>query len=180
MTANALEGDRQRSLDAGMNDHLSKPIDALRLYQTLARWLAQPSRAEALPREPSAAEESPLMNRPDPKHVNMEEALLNLDGDMVLYRRVLGLFMGDARTCWTRFQAALAAGDREAATRAIHTLKSLAASVGAEALRDHSRSLETALREGDAPTVQTGAPVAEQELGQVLAALQGFLQAPPG
>ncbi|KFE58428.1 ATP-binding protein [Hyalangium minutum] len=179
MTANALAGDRQRSLDAGMNDHLSKPIDASRLYQTLARWLAQPSRGEA-PREPSPAEESRTMNRPDPRHVNLDDALANLDGDMALYRRVVGLFLVDAQVCWKRFQAAVAAGDRETATRAIHTLKSLAASVGAEALRDHSRTLEAASREGDAPAVKSGTPAVEQELGQVLAALQAFLQASPG
>jgi len=117
---------------------------------------------------------------PDPRHVNMEDALLNLDGDVGLYRRVVGMFLGDAPACWKRFQTALSAGDREGATRAVHTLKSLAASVGAEALRDHARALEAASRSGDAPAITAGAPAAEQELAQVLATLQAFLETPTG
>jgi two-component system, sensor histidine kinase and response regulator len=119
------------------------------------------------------------MKHPDPRHVNMEDALFNLDGDVALYRRVVGMFLGDAQACWKRFQTGLAAGDREGATRAVHTLKSLAASVGAEALRDHCRTVEAASRAGDAPAVTAGAPEAEQELARVLGTLQAYLEASP-
>jgi signal transduction histidine kinase/CheY-like chemotaxis protein/HPt (histidine-containing phosphotransfer) domain-containing protein len=180
MTANALEGDFERSLAAGMNDHLSKPIDAPRLYRTLARWLTRPSGGEPPPREHPASEEPLTMKSPDPRHVNMEEALFNLDGDLGLYRRVVGMFLGDSQACWMRFQTALTAGDREASTRAIHTLKSLAASVGAETLRDHSKAVEAASKRGDTPAVTAGAPAVEQELARVLATLQAFLETPPG
>jgi len=177
MTANALEGDRERSLEAGMNDHLSKPIDSTRLYQTLARWLAQPSGGEERLEERSATGEGGTAERPDPRHVNLEDALLLLDGNVGLYRKVAEMFMGDAQSCWKQFQAARAGGDLEGATRAVHTLKSLAASVGAEALRDCARALEAAARSGDDPAIMAGAPAAEQELTRVLAALQAFLGA---
>jgi len=180
MTANALEADRERSLAAGMNDHLSKPIDVTCLYQTLARWLAPPAGGEAPPRERSAAEEPPTMKHPEPRHMNMEDALFNLDGDEGLYRRVVGMFLGDAPACWKRFQTAVSAGDREGAIREVHTLKSLAASIGAEALRDLSRDLEAASKSGDAPTLSAQAPAAEQELARVLVTLEAFLEAPRG
>jgi two-component system sensor histidine kinase/response regulator len=43
MTANAFDEDRQRCLEAGMNDHIAKPIDQQRLFETLLKWLPQSS-----------------------------------------------------------------------------------------------------------------------------------------
>jgi HPt (histidine-containing phosphotransfer) domain-containing protein len=120
------------------------------------------------------------MKRPEPRHMNMEDALFNLDGDEGLYRRVVGMFLGDAQACWKQFQTAVSAGDREGATRAVHTLKSLAASVGAETLRDLSRELEAASKSDDVPALVASTPAAEQELARVLATLEAFLEAPRG
>ncbi|SEL68125.1 Signal transduction histidine kinase [Stigmatella aurantiaca] len=184
MTANALEGDRERSLAAGMNDHLSKPIDANHLYQTLGRWVVPGAwGAEAVPAPPAEAP-SPgpgpagvAPGVPDPRHVNMESALLNLDGDVGLYRTVAELFLGDAPDSWAQFLGAWAGGDREGASRAAHTLKSMAANIGAEALREHAKALEAASREGDSPSIEERFPLLEQELRFVVSALQGFLEA---
>ncbi|MDY7227286.1 ATP-binding protein [Hyalangium rubrum] len=177
MTANALEGDRERSLAAGMNDHLSKPIDAQKLYQTLGRWLAQRSRQEASPRVPSDVGDSRKLEQPDPRHVNMEGALLNLDGDVGLYRKVAELFLGEAPNYLEQLRVASTRGDSEAAIRAVHNLKSLAASVGAHSLRDHARALESAAKAAEAPGLVGVSPAFEQELARVLATLQGFLGA---
>ncbi|HYO57013.1 hybrid sensor histidine kinase/response regulator [Archangium sp.] len=177
MTANALEGDRERSLEAGMNEHLSKPIDANNLYQTLGRWLAQHSGGEEGQQEPTTATApgAAATERPDPRHVNMDAALFNLDGDVGLYRAVAEMFLGDAPACWEQFRTARDGGDREGATREAHTLKSLAANIGAEMLQEYARRLEAASRDNDEPTVAASAPALEQELAQVIAILKGFL-----
>jgi CheY-like chemotaxis protein/HPt (histidine-containing phosphotransfer) domain-containing protein len=175
LTANALPGDRERSLAAGMNDHLSKPIDANQLYQILERWLAKRPEAEEQPPARPAAEGPGATAKPAPRHVNEEGALALLDGDKGLYRRVAGMFMEDAPLRWKEFQDAWSRGESESAIRAVHTLKSLAASVGAEALRDHARVLEDASKNGNLSAVTAGAGAVEQELGQVRAALQDIL-----
>jgi len=179
LTANALQGDRERSLAAGMNDHLSKPIDASHLYQILERWLAKRSGGEEEPLARPAAEGPREVGQPEPPHVNHERALALLDGDKGLYRKVAGMFMEDAPARWKEFQEAWGRGERETAIRAVHTLKSLAASVGAEALRDHARALEDASKSGNAPAVTAGTGAVERELGKVRTALQTFLGSAP-
>ena len=64
-----------------------------------------------------------------------------------------------------------------APTLAIHTLTSLAPSIGAETLRKHAQALELAVRGQDEPALTAGAPAVEQELAVVLATLEGFLGA---
>ncbi len=173
MTANALEGDRERSLEAGMNDHLSKPIDSNQLYQMLGRWLAHRTEEE------EGSQGLQEMVRPDPRHVDMDSALVNLDGDEALYCTLAQMFIGDAPTWLDQFRAARAGGDRETATRAAHTLKSLAASIGAETLRAQAGTLEAAARENNEPVMGANAPAFEQELALVIAALQRFLGLSP-
>jgi signal transduction histidine kinase/DNA-binding response OmpR family regulator len=158
MTANALAGDRERSLEAGMNEHLSKPIDVNHLYQTLGRWLAEVSA---------------------PQPVNVEKALQRLDGDTSLYRMVAELLLTDAPAQVEQLRNARAAGDWVSAMRAAHTLKSLAANVGAEELQEQAQVLESALGRHEEPAVAQAAPAFEQELARVLAAIQAFLAAPP-
>ncbi len=175
LTANALPGDRERSLAAGMNDHLSKPINANQLYQILERWLAKRSEAEEQPPARPAAQGAGGTGKAEHRHVNQEGALALLDGDKGLYRRVAGMFMEDAPLRWKEFQDAWSRGESESAIRAVHTLKSLAASIGAEALRDHARVLEDASKSGNVSAVTAGAGAVEQELGQVRAALRDIL-----
>jgi hypothetical protein len=107
--------------------------------------------------------------------LNEEEVLLN-------YLRVeeMSWLMVDAPASWKQFQEDWTRGERKDATRAIHTLKSLAASVGAEPLRDLARALEAAARNEDEAAVTAGSPAAGQELARVLAMFQGFLESAPG
>jgi signal transduction histidine kinase/CheY-like chemotaxis protein/HPt (histidine-containing phosphotransfer) domain-containing protein len=176
MTANARLGDRQRSLRAGMNAHLSKPIDVNALYQTLGGCLPQRTPDEAEPQadpEPfQAQDEEPRAAAP---HVNMASALMNLDGNAELYRQVAEIFLGDAPACLQQFRTALDGGDPECTARSAHTLKSLAATVGAESLREHVRELEAALHAQDVPAIVAKVPSVEQELIRVIATLKGYL-----
>jgi signal transduction histidine kinase/CheY-like chemotaxis protein/HPt (histidine-containing phosphotransfer) domain-containing protein len=182
MTANALKEDRERSLAAGMSEHLTKPLNASNLYQTLGRWLAPGSESEEgqqLAPPVAAAPGGVAAERPGPGHVDMDTALLNLDGDVDLYRTVVEMFIGEAPACWEQFRTARDGGDREGATRAAHTLKSLAANIGAEPLREHALRLEAGARDNDEPTLAVSTPAFEQELSQVLAILKGFLGSRP-
>ena len=141
MTANAMAGDRERVLAAGMNDHIAKPVKVDELYATLARWLPVPPGPLELPGVERAA------------------AIGALQGNEALYRRLLGLFADHEASFVERWRAARAAGDVAAATRVAHDLKSAAGTLGARELADAAAVLERVCAAG-APDVEV-APLVE-------------------
>jgi CheY-like chemotaxis protein len=135
MTANAMVGDREKVLAAGMNDHIAKPIRVDEMFATLARWV-----------RPAA---SPARNRfPG---IESQLALAGMMGDEHLYHRLLRMFRDREASFAARFQAACAAGDMRTATRLAHDLKSVAATVGAQAVRETAEALERACSNGAGP-----------------------------
>jgi signal transduction histidine kinase/CheY-like chemotaxis protein len=117
MTANAMVGDREKVLAAGMNDHVAKPIKVDELFTTLARWIRRPSGTRAA--------RAALGNDP-------------------LYDRLARMFVERETHFLERFAAARAAADGAAMARLAHDLKSVAATLGAQALSDAARALEQA------------------------------------
>jgi PAS domain S-box-containing protein len=123
MTANAMTGDREAVLAAGMNDHIPKPIRVAELYGTLARWIGGPSAID-LPGVDGAA------------------ALSGLGDNEALYWRLLGLFTEREAGFERRFRAALTAGESVAAMRDVHDLSGVSATLGAFDLARAARALE--------------------------------------
>ena len=133
MTANAMASDRQEALDAGMNDHVAKPIRVDELFATLAHWVrpAAPMRA---------ANHAPA----EPPDLDTRAGIAALMGDEALYRRLLSMFRQREVDFVERFVAAQGRGDFEAATRCAHDLKSVAGSLGMPALQRAATALEAA------------------------------------
>ena len=143
MTANAMIGDRAKALAAGMNDHVTKPIDVDEFFVTLCRWL----RPQAPPDDVAAAEQAQARVPADIDAVRAQRALGN---DQALYRRVLRLFSVDGGTFESRFRSALERGDPATALRLTHDLKSAAGTVGAFGLSQAAEELERACSTGAA------------------------------
>ena len=151
MTANALQGDRERCLAAGMNDYLSKPIDPDKLYQVLARYLqlgpAQAPGNPSVPRNRSLQHPSMLGVWPTLPGLDMAIGLRRLNGNQVLYFETL-------LKCRDFFNAALPqlqsstdpSTDSIEIQRLVHTLKGLAGNIGAETMAEIAQELEQALR----------------------------------
>ena len=108
MTAHALVEERQRCLDAGMNDHVSKPIDPDNLFATLLRW-AKPrpktgqSQSQAV-RRIKAADEVIL---PEIAGINLADGLKRVAGNRRLYRDLLGQFAAKQGDAAAQISAAL-------------------------------------------------------------------------
>ena len=147
MTANVMVGDRQKALDAGMNDHIPKPIDVEHALRVMAKWI-RPSTAPPVPIPAISAPQSEgLSSLPG---IDTEAGLKLAQGRVDLYRRLLTRFAESESDFPDRFRAALADEDMETATRHAHTLKGVSASIGANELKDIAASLEQACVNHDA------------------------------
>jgi two-component system sensor histidine kinase/response regulator len=145
--------DRQRCLDAGMNDHLAKPIVPVRLWDALQRWIAS-SAPSALAAPVPRAERGPLPDGllpPPLPELDMTQGLRNALGRPAFYAELLHRFMESQGNAAERIAQALAHGHQEQAARDAHTLRGLAGTVGAIALQDAAGRLEEWLRSDTAP-----------------------------
>ena len=183
MTANAMAGDRDRSLAAGMNDHVTKPIDPEELFDVLLRWL--PDCASQGPAVGEIVADLPPSPPPPPDlGLDLIAGLDTADG----MRRVLGrrdayvgllrrFVVGQAGV--TRdIRTALADGRHDDAERGAHTLKGVAGTIGAGQLQREAADVEAALRHGAMP--QAVAPLldrAERSLDDLITALLHALPA---
>ncbi len=154
MTANAMAQDRERCLEAGMNDHIAKPIDVQDLVDKLRRWVRpdpgrQPAGRPASPAAPADVPEPGWISAlADVDGLDARLGLSQVLGREALYRDVLARFVASQRGQAAAIAQALQAGRRDEAQRLAHTLKGLAAQIGALPLREQAAQLETALRDG--------------------------------
>ncbi|MBP2306054.1 response regulator [Azospirillum melinis] len=149
MTANALSGEMERCLAAGMDDYLAKPVTLAQLSQVLGRWLeAHPLPAEApapIP-APAAAEEAlPVL---DLDHVRETFGGMEGDGLDDGTLDMMDFFIETTRPTLERVRQALDTGDREEARAAAHSAAGAARTAGAKALAAACTALERAVVEG--------------------------------
>ena len=151
MTANAIEQDRRRCLEAGMNDTLTKPIDPDALWGALLRWITPVHRAAERPAAAPAV--APSDEWQGLAGLDAAAGLAAVRGNRKLYTGILRLFVQQQRDTPARIQDALAVGDLAEAERLAHTLKSVAANIGARPLGEAAGQVESALRNYDPPVI---------------------------
>ncbi|MDN2704107.1 response regulator [Janthinobacterium sp. SUN100] len=143
MTANAMVGDKEKCLDAGMNDFIAKPIDVAQLFGTLARWIAP-----ATPQAMTAVVAHPEAELPVIAGLKMAEAMRRVGGNAVLMRKLLDRFVETQFDAMQRIVAAIENNQLETAIREAHTLKGLAGNIGAGGLADSAARVEHLLSLG--------------------------------
>ncbi|MCM5681459.1 response regulator [Schlegelella sp. S2-27] len=151
MTANAMTGDREAVLAAGMNDHIAKPIVVEDMFATLARWIV-PGKAATTPAAPPGHGKGASLQAL--QGMDLAAALARLNGSERLLHKALLHFLQAEHDFSARFAAAWAAGDRDATRRMAHDLSSIAGTLGMHALQRSARALEHACVSGDAPGVE--------------------------
>jgi CheY-like chemotaxis protein/HPt (histidine-containing phosphotransfer) domain-containing protein len=165
MTANAMQGDRERCLDAGMDDYITKPVRVEELAHALSQSkslvLAQGFTPEPVELAVSAIDASIL------------DALRELgDGSTDILGELVDVYLEDTPMLLTQLHTALETSDAELLQRTAHTLKSSSASLGALRLSDLSRELEALGRSGALGEAPATIAQVEVEYGRVKRALE--------
>jgi HPt (histidine-containing phosphotransfer) domain-containing protein len=148
MTAHALVEERQRCLETGMNDHVSKPIDPDALFATLMRWVkprqAQLGRTEGTPTKPV---DDVIV--PEIAGVDVASGLKRVAGNKRLYCNLLLQFAHKQGDVHSQILTAIETGDRKLAERIVHTVKGVAGNIGLRQVFATAERLERAIREVD-------------------------------
>jgi CheY-like chemotaxis protein len=140
MTANAMSGDREKCLAAGMDDHLAKPISIKVLDKCLSRWILSET-VEAPPLAPATEKaDLPLFDE--------QEMLENFDNDRELVRRVVASALADLPNYLDSFERAVMRGEWEEAGRTAHAMKGVTSQIGGARLASQLMQIETSLRNG--------------------------------
>jgi CheY-like chemotaxis protein len=148
MTAHALVEERQRCLDAGMNDHVSKPIDPDNLFSTLLRW-AKPQPKDTVKSSSSPAKPSDEVVLPEIAGINLADGLKRVAGNKRLYRDLLGQFAARQSDAAAQISTALKSRDLKLAERIAHTVKGAAGNIGITEVQSLAQKLEESLRDGE-------------------------------
>ncbi len=151
LTANVMSSDRERCQAAGMNHFLSKPIAVEALTELLGRYTQRKNlRGESpvtTPRPALPSVGAQLLPDALPG-LEVAEALKRLGGREALYRQLLQAFTEHYNTIADDIEQGLTSGDHSTAHRLAHSMKSVAANIGAEPLREASAQLESIIKDG--------------------------------
>ena len=134
MTANAMSGDRERCLEAGMDDYVAKPVQLEELLLALEHWAPKSPRAQV--RTDGASWRAPLVAR------LLELYSLSEPGQADCAQEIVDAFLADVPARIATLRSAVASGRREDAQAAAHALKGMFANVGADRLAGLCRVVE--------------------------------------
>ncbi len=143
MTAFATTGEREKCLAAGMDDHLTKPIDLQKLFATLHRHIDRADREPPVPETDSPAPADNNGTAP----IDTASALDRIGGNETVYRDILAAFVEEHAGTTGEIREALTSEDHERLKQLIHTIKGVAGNIGAGGLSSAARELETAIQE---------------------------------
>ena len=172
MTANAMAGDRQKCLDAGMDDYLAKPVTRGELERCINRW-----RGVRMPVAPAPAPAKPAEQAAQPAVLNaavLDDLRDVLGGEV---DRIIALYLEDAPRLIAQLERAVVGNDPIALRVAAHTLKSSSANVGATTLSEAARDLEHGARDGTLAKPEALVARIVGEFARVRTALQAKLPA---
>jgi len=150
LTAHAFAEERQRTQDAGMNDHVAKPIEPRELMEAICRQLPHLPELRENARG-TGADISDVATVMDIPGIDTAGGVRRVGGKVKLYLEVLSKFRDGQYDAAERITAALHSGDRQGAERIAHSLKGLAGTIGAKELQEAALAVERELHRGSEP-----------------------------
>jgi signal transduction histidine kinase/CheY-like chemotaxis protein/HPt (histidine-containing phosphotransfer) domain-containing protein len=175
MTASAMAGDREKSIEAGMNDYISKPIDPARLFEVLGKYIRMtwdtPARrfnTLSVPDKKTLPEQLP--------GVDVRDGIIRMAGNSDLYVRMAARFRENYGDFINQFVKLIDARDSETLIRSVHTLKSTAGNIGAAALSSMAGKLEAMLRKNPETMADDSLCSLASEMEMVLKSLETLPQ----
>jgi CheY-like chemotaxis protein/HPt (histidine-containing phosphotransfer) domain-containing protein len=154
MTARALQGDRERCLEAGMNDYVSKPVEPQALAEVLNRWLPGKAREDPSSAQAKAAPLAAQAGEDQTPVFDKAALMQRLMGDEELAGIVIAGFLEDIPLQIQALKDYLDSGDFTGAERQAHTIKGASANIGGELLRSIANEMEKSGRKGDLPAIR--------------------------
>jgi len=180
MTANAMTGDREKALAAGMNDHIAKPIKPDDMFKSMANWIVSSKPAETSSVVQAAKDENIEHSLPNIEGLDISMGLQTTQDSPSLYRKLLTRFV-ENKQFHGDFSAALAEHDLSVAERLAHTLKGSAGNIGAKIVQTEAGELELACRQLQESSESSGSGVQlnliKERLARVDLSLSPLLQA---
>ncbi|MBF0380511.1 MAG: response regulator [Magnetococcales bacterium] len=180
MTANTMSGDREVCLDAGMQDHISKPIDPANMFSTLARWV-KPANPKALPAKSNQdavnKDGEKLDIAPEIPGLDTKSGMSRIGGKLDRYMVILSKFLLNQRESDRVIKTSLSKKDFVTAKRTTHTLKGVSGTIGADKLQQKAQALESAIiREADQEYLDNLLKIVSLELEKTCDVIEDAIQ----
>ena len=156
MTANAMKGDKEKCLESGMSDYLTKPIDPDELNGMMEKWLIKSTNTSTSPKPTDSLVEQQMTNTylEDPNVWDRAAALKRLGGKEKFLNKLLILFASDASARMEELQTAVDEGNISEITNLAHTIKGSAANISGLQLQQCAADMELMKKEGETPDIE--------------------------
>lgn len=168
MTAHALKGDRERCIEAGMDEYVSKPIRAKQLTALLEALLP----GEGQPKTSSVRQKQSSL--PVPSLINWRSAMEGVDGDCELMESIIQVFLTESRTLLHELTQAVRDEDARTVRSRAHSLKGAMLGVGAFTTADLVQMLEMRTGDGSIEWMKESVQAIEEQYRQIIGELRDF------
>ncbi len=177
MTANAFVSDRQKALEAGMNDHVAKPINVKELFKIMGEFVHVPKDRQGHPkiakeRHSPESTKNKVTDVPNIEGLDIAAGIQRAAGNIGLYEKLLKQFVSHHANDAMKIKEALAMNDIELASRLAHTQKGIAGNIGAESLYQITMKLELAIEKADQEALNTLLPQMKDMLQKITQGVQ--------